>query len=75
MENSLYSKVVQEYLSYQAEKRNLLTERNVLNVKIDLLDGILIDLNDILCKHGNHVYEHFVESVESVESEGNENDR
>jgi len=35
---------------------------------LEVIEGILIDLNDILCKHGNHIYEHFEES-ESQESE------
>lgn len=72
MENSLYSKVVQEYLSYNADKRNLMKERDMINAKIGLLDDVLTDLNDILSRHGKHVYEYFFENEENKYAEMDE---
>ena len=28
---------------------------------IEIIEDIMIALDDILCKHGNHIYEHFKE--------------
>ena len=63
-QNGMYYKVVQEYLHLNREKRELRQQRNAINAQLEVIEGILIDLNDILCKHGNHVYEHFKESEE-----------
>ena len=60
--NGMYYKVTQEYLNLDAEKRKLMRERDNINAKLEMIEAILIDLNDILCKHGNHIYEHFEES-------------
>ena len=60
--DGIYYKVTQEYLHFNGEKRKLMQERNEINAKLEVIEGILIDLNDILCKHGNHIYEHFEES-------------
>lgn len=58
----MYYKVTQEYLNLNREKRELMCERDNINAKLEMMEAILIDLNDILCKHGNHIYEHFEES-------------
>ena len=61
IDKSIYNAVVQHYLSLNAEKRKLINSRNEISVKIQLIEDMLIDLNDILCKHGEHIYEHFEE--------------
>ena len=35
-----------------------------MTFKLELVERMLIDVNDILCKHGDHVYEHFEEGIE-----------
>jgi hypothetical protein len=67
----MYYKVTQEYLQLNGEKRKLMQEKDKINAQLEVIEGILIDLNDILCKHGNHIYEHFEES-EPQESEDKE---
>ena len=67
-QDRMYYKVTQEYLHLQREKRELMRERDNISTKIEKIEEIMIDLNDILCKHGNHIYEHFEES-EPQESE------
>ena len=65
--DGMYYKVTQEYLHFNGEKRKLIQERDKINAQLEVIDGILIDLNDILCKHGDHVYEHFEESEKTNE--------
>jgi hypothetical protein len=60
--DGMYYKVTQEYLQLNKEKRDLMRKRDCINAKLEIIEAILIDLNDILCKHGNHIYEHFEES-------------
>lgn len=47
--DGMYYKVVQEYLRLNTEKRELMRERDAISAKLGTIDGILIDLNDILC--------------------------
>jgi len=61
-QDGMYYKVTQEYLHLNREKRELMRERDNISAKLEMIEGILVDLNDILCKHGNHIYEHFEES-------------
>ena len=70
-QNGMYYKVTQEYLLLQREKRELMQERDNINAKLVIIEDILIDLNDILCKFGKHIYEHFEEN-EPQESEDKE---
>ena len=56
-----YSALVQEYLSLNTQKRNLPMERNKISAQLDIIEDMLIAINDILCKNGDHIYEHFVE--------------
>lgn len=67
-QNGMYYKVTQEYHYLNKEKRELMHERDKISAKLEMIEGILNDLNDILCKHGNHIYEHF-EKNEPQESE------
>ena len=67
-QDGMYYKITQEYNVLNREKRELMLERNKINAKIEMIETILTDLNDILCKHGNHIYEHFEEN-EPQESE------
>ena len=70
-QDGMYYKVTQEYFHLKREKRELMSERDRISAKLEMIEGILIDLNDILCKHGNHIYEHF-EERELHESEETE---
>ena len=68
-QDGMYYKVTQEYLHFNAQKRLLMQERDKINAQLKVIEDILIDLNDILCKHGNHIYEHFEERELKAESE------
>ncbi len=68
---SLYNDVVQMYLRLQANRRNALDARRKLDAQIDFLEEQLTDLNDILCKHGEHIYEHFMEKESEAVNEEN----
>lgn len=67
--DGMYYKVTQEYLHFDAQKRKLIQERDKINARLEVIEGVLNDLNDILCKHGNHIYEHFEEREPQAESE------
>lgn len=68
--DEIYYKVTQEYWLLNRKKRELMCERDNINAKLEMIENILVDLNDILCKHGNHIYEHF-EERKPQESEDN----
>lgn len=68
-QDGMYYKVTQEYLHLNREKMELKQQRDSINARLEVIEEILIDLNDILCKHGNHIYEHFVETGPQAESE------
>ena len=70
-QDGMYYKVTQEYLHFNGEKRKLMQEKDKINAQLEVIEGILIDLNGILCEHGNHIYEHFEEN-EPQESEDEE---
>lgn len=59
--DGMYYKVSQEYSELKNKKRKLMRERDIINTKIEIIEDIMITLDDILCKHGNHIYEHFKE--------------
>lgn len=61
-QDRMYYKVEQEYFHFHREKRELMRERDNISAKLEMIEVILTDLNDILCEHGNHIYEHFEES-------------
>ena len=67
--DGMYYKVTQEYLHLNAQKRQLLQKQDKIDAQLKVIDEVLVDLDDILCKHGNHVYEHFEEN-EPQEREG-----
>ena len=60
-QDGMYYKVTQEYLHFNAQKRLLMQEQDKINAQLKVIEDILTDLNDILCKHGDHIYEHFEE--------------
>ena len=64
--DGMYYKVTQEYLRLNGEKRGLMRERDNINAKLEIIENILLDLNDILCKHGKHIYEHFEENEDEA---------
>ena len=61
-QNGMYYEVTQEYLHFNAQKRRLMQERDKINAQLEVIEDVLLDLNDIICKHGNHIYEHFEEN-------------
>lgn len=68
-QDEMYYKVTQEYLIFNAQKRQLMQERDKINARLEVIENVLDDLDDILCKYGKHIYEHFEERGPQ-ESEG-----
>lgn len=58
-DKSLYNAVAQRYYWLQSTKRNLLEDRIRIEARLHMIDEEMVALNDILCKHGKHLYEHF----------------
>lgn len=67
MKQNLYEVITQEYLTLNSDRRKLIQERERISAKIEIVEEILIALNDILCKHGDHIYEHFEEREDKTE--------
>ena len=65
MENSIYKLLTQKYYFLEREKKRLIKLRDDAVTKIEYIEETLIDLNDILCKHGTHFYDHFEEREEN----------
>jgi hypothetical protein len=57
----LYQELVVQYYGLKAKRKAYLEQINALEAKLQVLAEQLRDVNDILCKHGNYVYEHFEE--------------
>lgn len=57
--SDIYDELTKEYFNYQRSKKALIKEREKINAKLDEIEDILIALDGILCKSGNHIYEHF----------------
>ena len=66
MKDGLYNKLAQEYYSLNTQKRNLISARNKADAQLEIVEDMLIAINDILCKHGKHIYECFEESEEQT---------
>lgn len=67
--SKLYEKLVQEYYFYQNEKIKLRKEYELIGTKLEAIEHTLYRLNDILCKSGKHIYEHFEEEEEREEND------
>lgn len=63
---NLYQNVSQLYYSLETQKRNLIRARDKAEAQLDIIEDMLTYINDILCKHGGHVYEHFEESEDQA---------
>ena len=61
MDKTLYMAMAQHYYGLQTKRRSLQVSLRETQTALELVDEELQDLNDILCKHGNHIYEHFEE--------------
>ena len=61
MDNTLYTAMAQHYYGLQTKKRSLQESLREIQAALKQVNEELQDLNDILCKHGNHIYEHFEE--------------
>lgn len=57
----LYQELVVYYYGLRAKRQACLENINVLEAKYKALDEQLDKVHDILCKHGNYIYEHFEE--------------
>lgn len=68
MNNELYQALVQHYYSLQSARRACIERINTLDARRQAIDEQMTQVNDILCKHGKHIYEHF-EEKEPQESE------
>ena len=67
--DGIYYELTQEYMNLKAKRRLLMQDRDKVNTQLVLIEDILIDLNNILCKYGNHIYEHFVDTDSQAESD------
>lgn len=70
--DGIYYKVTEEYSELKRKKRELTKERNIINAKLEIIEDMLIDLDSILCKHGNHIYEHFREGESQLQPQESE---
>lgn len=61
MDKTLYKAMAQHYYGLQSKIRMMRQQRDNLDAQIRFCEEEMQDLNDILCKHGNHIYEHFEE--------------
>ena len=62
MNKELYDSVAQRYYQLQTDRRNAMEQRALWDAKYKMIDEEMMQLNDILCKFGNHIYEHFESS-------------
>ena len=58
-DKSLYNAVAQRYYNLMSDKHYLLEDRIRIEARLHMIDEEMTALNDILCKHGKHLYEHF----------------
>ena len=70
-QDEIYYKVVEKYNIFKRQKTEYMRKRNDIQAKIEMIEDILIELDDILSKNGNHIYEHFEEN-EPQESEASD---
>lgn len=59
----MYQDIAQRYFQIENQLDNLKTERARISAQIEVYETELYALNDILCKHGKHVYGHFEEDM------------
>lgn len=69
MNSELYRALVQHYYNLQSERKACLEQINVLEAIYKAIDEQIVQVNDILCKYGNHICEHFEEEERMAESE------
>lgn len=69
MEEGLFQQLAQEYYSIQNDLRDLRKERDECSKMIKTLEEVSYDINDILCKNGIHIYEHFEEGGKTNEGQ------
>ena len=59
MNVELYNALAQRYYQLQTDRRNAIEQRAFWDAKYKIIDEEMTQLNDILCKFGDHIYEHF----------------
>ena len=69
MNSELYQALVTHYHELQSERKALLEQINVIESVYKAVDEEIAKINDILCKYGNHIYEHFEEEQTTSRSE------
>ncbi len=69
MNSKLYEELVQCYFKLQSERKECMKNIDILEAKYKVIDDKLVQVNNILCKYGNHFYEHFVEEQTTSRSE------
>jgi len=62
--SEVYNNLVKEYKTYQREKHQLTQQRQIIEARLSIVEDVLIALDNILCKSGEHIYEHFEERSE-----------
>jgi hypothetical protein len=61
MNSESYQALVTHYFNLQQERKACLEQINVIEAVYKAIDEEMAKINEILCKYGNHVYEHFEE--------------
>jgi hypothetical protein len=69
MNSVSYQALVTHYFNLQQERKACLEQINVIEAVYKAIDEEMAKINEILCKYGNHVYEHFEEEKPIVESD------
>lgn len=61
MNSAFYNEIVQMYYSMKRDREELAFERTKIQTKIDSLDAKIMQVKNILCRHGEFIDERFVE--------------
>lgn len=69
MNSELYQALVQHYYSLESARRACTERINALETRRQAIDEQMTQVNDILCKHGKHIYEHFEEKESQEKNE------
>ena len=71
-QDGIYYKVAEEYNIFKRRKTEYMRKRNDIQAKIEMIEEILIELDDILSKNGSHIYEHFEKNEPQPEPQESE---
>lgn len=65
--NNLYQDIQQRYYTIEKRLANLRRERDCLDKQIEIYEEECCAIYDILCKHGKHIHEKFIEGENNGE--------